>query len=80
MGIAMIQPIQSVLDRGEDQLIELSLLRTKTKQLRAEHRGQAQRTYCGDDHDDADNPTQLFKQDTRHTTHHCQGQEHRQHG
>ena len=56
--------IEALVDRREEYIMEFVLLPARTKHSRTKHRHKAERTASGDDHDDADDPSELAEHDT----------------
>ena len=60
--------------------MNLTGLRLEPEELRAQHRNKRKRTDGRNDHDDADDPSELLEHESGHTLDHCKRQEHRKHG
>ena len=72
--------VQHLVDRGEEDPVELAVVVAVVQHLGAHHRNQRQGGRRGDDHDDGDHPAHLLEDDAHQAAHHGQRQEDAEHG
>ena len=78
-GVAAGDAVQDLVDRVEEEVIDLAALVLVLQQLRAEHRDQGQGGRGGHYHNDGHNPSELLEHYAGHTADHCKGQEDAEH-
>ena len=78
--IPQVELVEPTLNRSIHFLEELALLLLQAQHLRAEHWCEGKGGNGGNRHDDTHHPSELFEEHTRHTTDHCQREEHGNHG
>ncbi len=67
LGVAFGDGVQELLDIVEYGPVQFSVLRLVAEHLRAEHRHEGQGRCRGDDHNDADDPSELLEHNSGHS-------------
>ncbi len=75
-GIAVVELVECFLDGPVQDAVEARMVGLPAEPLAAEHRGQRQGAGGGDDHHDADHPSQLAEEHSRHAGDERQREEH----
>ncbi len=76
-SVAAVEGIESAVDGGEEQVIELAVVVLPAQQERAEHRSEREGAGGGDDHHDGHHPAELAEEYAGHAGDEGQREEHR---